>query len=331
MERFSAPLARVAPGLGAVGILTAAAFLAAPWTRPLGLGPTALGVGLGVLAGNLARPGPRWSPGIRFAGSRVLALAVVLLGLEVTVTDLLGLGATTAGIVLLVVIGGILLAVGVGRAMGISPGLAGLIGAGTGICGVSAIAAVRSGVDARETEVAYAVASITLLGSIGLVVYPLVQLATGWLPATDFGVLAGATLHSTPQALGAAFAGGGDAAGAPATVVKLARVVLLGPVALALAVAYRHADRVDASVLAVPGEVLGFLALFVLGSLVALPADLLAGAALVTDAALVAALTALGLATRFADLRRAGVAPLALAGVAWGALIGLVLLVLYLA
>ncbi|MBW3583863.1 MAG: putative sulfate exporter family transporter [Euryarchaeota archaeon] len=315
------------PGLVHTGLFTALAFFLAHFVGPFGVEAAALGVVLGVLAGNLYSPETTLGPGVRFAGKRVLAFAVVLLGLRVSVQDVLGLGGRTALLVLGVVVTALLLAFLIGRLFGVPRPMAALIGAGTAVCGASAIAAVRNTVGAEEKDVSYAVAAITALGSIGLLVYPAVQLAFHPLDATGFGQWSGATLHAVPQAIGAAFAGGGIAAGAPATVVKLSRVALLGPVAIALAFAFKRRGEKAAGTW-LPVEVWGFLLLFILGSILPLPAGLLDVVGTIDRIALVYALTALGLQTRFGDIRQAGTAPLGVAVLTWLLVAGGVFLML---
>lgn len=195
---------RLLPGILHALLFTALAFLVAHVTSDFGVGATALGVVFGVIAGNVRPLGPLLKPGVAFVGKRVLALAVVLLGLQVTLRELAGIGGMAAFAVGVAVVGGLLVAVLLGRLFRVHGSMAALIGAGSAICGVSAIAAARPAVGAKDEDVSYAVAAITFLGSVGLLVYPAVQLAFHPFGAQDYGVLAGASLHSVPQAVGAA-------------------------------------------------------------------------------------------------------------------------------
>lgn len=315
------------PGLVHASLFTALAFLVAHFTGPFGVGAAALGVVFGVLAGNIAPPGATLQPGVRFVGSRILALAVVLLGLLVTLRDLAGLG-TTAGVALVVAMPGALVAAFLlARLFRVSSPMAALIGAGTAVCGVAAIAAARPAVGAKQEELTYAVAAITFLGSLGLLVYPAVQLALHPFTAAQYGILSGATLHAVPQAIGAAFAAEGLAAGGVATVVKLSRVALLGVVVLLLGFLFRGRRDAGSASWRLPVEVWGFLGLFVLGSIFAVPDGFRGFVAEVDSVLLVWALTALGLQTRFSDLKRAGTAPLWVALITWGVMVAAVALV----
>lgn len=289
----------------------------------------ALGVLFGLVVGNLVPPGPRFTPGVGFAGKRLLAAAVVLLGLKVVVVDMLWF---LFPVVLAVgaVVGALSLAAAIGRWWGVSPGLSAMIGAGTGICGVAAVAAVRPVVQGRDEETTYAVAVITLLGSLGLVVFPIIQLVWHPLDPAGFGALTGAVLHSVPQAVGAGFSGGGEDGGTAATVVKLTRVALLGPAILALVVVAGLMGRGTSGkgVTRVPVEVWGFLLVVVIGNLLPVPEELRDLALATSGLLLVVALTALGLSTRLRELHAAGGRPLALAVTVWLVLTLAVFLVL---
>lgn len=310
------PPARVLPGLLLVAFLAGLAVFMARYTHPVGA--VALGVLLGLVVGNLVPPGPRARPGIAFAGKRLLAAAVVLLGLKVVVADAVWFLFPVA-----VAAGTVVVAMGlawmIGRWWGVSPGLSTMIGAGTGICGVAAVAAVRPVVQGRDEETTYAVAVITLLGSTGLVVFPLIQLIWHPLDPGGFGALTGAVLHSVPQAVGAGFSGGGEDAGTVATVVKLTRVALLGPAILVLVVIMKFAQRGDTVKASskIPVEVWGFLAVVLVGNLFPVPEALRDLALSTSGLLLVVALTALGLSTRFRELHAAGGRPLLLALTVW--------------
>lgn len=313
---------RLLPGLLLVLILTLLALFAAQFTIAFGVGAVALGVLFGLVVGNVRAPGPVVRPGVAFAGKRLLAVAVVLLGLRVVFEEFAGFGLPLLAAVG-VVAGAFLFALLIGRLFGMEARFSALIGAGTGVCGVAAIAAMRPVVGSRDAETTYAVATVALLGSIGLVVFPLVQLLWHPLDPGAYGVLAGAGLHSVPQAVGAGFAGGGEAGGTLATVVKLTRVALLGPLVLLVVLFWHGVGQAakEKRVPRLPVEVWGFLLVMVLGNLLPVPDALRELAMSASGLLLVAALTALGLSTRFLDLHAAGPRPMVVAVLVWGAVV----------
>ncbi len=312
--------------------LTILAFVVARFTASFGVGAVALGVALGLVAGNLRPPGALWRTGVDFAGKRLLAFAVVLLGLRVMFDEFARFGVPLSAAVL-VVVGALVVALLMGKWFAVDARFAALIGVGTGVCGVAAIAALRGVVGARQAETTYAVAAITLLGSIGLVVFPLVQILWHPLHPEAFGVLTGATLHSVPQAVGAGFAGAGEAGGTLATVVKLTRVALLGPLVLVVAMAWRavaageEGHEARRRLPRLPVEVWGFLLVVLLGNLLPVPEAIRSHALAASEVLLVMALTALGLSTRFLDLRAVGLRPLAIAVLVWAAIVAIVFMV----
>src|SRR5690606_31975522 len=116
--------------------------------------------------------------------------------------------------------------------------LALLIACGNAICGNSAIAAVAPVIRAEREQVASAIAFTAVLGVVAVLGLPLL-IAPLALSDTEYGVLAGLTVYAVPQVIAAAFPVS-VAAGQMATLVKLARVLLLGPVVLLLALLHRQ-------------------------------------------------------------------------------------------
>lgn len=307
---------RFIPGIAVAVFVASAAVQVAEFSHPIGLSAGVLAVAIGLLVGNTWTPKAQVKPGYGFTARHVLAAAVILLGLQVNAKDVADVGPQVLAIVLLVVFGAMAFSLAWSRTGRVSSPLAALVGAGTGICGVSAIAAVRSGVGADDDDVAYAASSVAVLGSIGLLLYPVLLVSTGFLPVQEYGVFSGATLHTVPQAVGAGFAGGGIEAGESATIVKLARVTMLAPVALLLAFSFPTGTSLP-SRLKLPIEVVGFLVLFAVGSLVPFDSLFVAISQRLTEYLLVIALAGLGLGTRFASLRARGWAPFAVAAATW--------------
>jgi uncharacterized integral membrane protein (TIGR00698 family) len=268
---------------------------------------------------------PDWKPGISYAVRPLLRAAIVLLGLQVTLGELLALGPGALLLALLVVAVTLPATIGLGRAMGVAPPLALLIGTGTAICGASAIVAANQVARGRDEDVTYALAVITLCGTAAMLALPALAAGLG-LDARGYGLWAGAALHEVVQAVGAAAAGGAEAAQS-GTVMKLARVFLLAPVLLALGwwLARGAAERGGAAT-PVPWFAFGFLGLVVLGSTGFVPDAVKGASRAVVPWLLAASVAALGLSTDLAQLRARGGAPLLL-GIAATLLIGALSLV----
>ncbi|WP_249125149.1 YeiH family protein [Saccharopolyspora erythraea] len=261
---------------------------------------------LGVVAGNVPGVPARVRPGLAWATRRLLRAGVVLLGLQLAVGQVLGLGAGTVVAVVLVVgltFAGTLV---LGRWLGVSRGLSLLVATGFSICGASAIAAVEGVVDREDEDVASAVALVTVFGSASMVLLPLLATATG-MPPADYGRIAGASVHEVAQVVAAA-SPMGAAAVAVAVVVKLSRVVLLAPLVAGVSLVRRRAAGQAAGTRPplVPLFVVGFLAAVAVRSIGMVPEPVLDVARQVTTVLLAGALFALGSAVRLRALLRTG-------------------------
>ncbi|WP_020187158.1 YeiH family protein [Methylopila sp. 73B] len=301
--------ATLAPGLALAALVAAAAYGArlAP-----GLGsfsPMILALGLGVVVRVALGPLPNLRPGVVFAMRRVLRVAIVLLGLQLTVGQVAEVGAGGVAIIAASLGATFLATVALGRMLGVDARLAQLIAAGTSICGASAVLAANTAVRGRDEDVAYAVACVTVFGSIAMFAYPHLASPFG-LDAHAYGLWSGASIHEIAQVVAAAFQQGPDA-GEFGVVAKLARVMMLAPVVAALGV-YMARSGDSAARAPFPWFVLGFVALVALNSLFTLPAGPKAFAIEATPALLAVALAAMGLETDLVKLREKGLRPLLL-------------------
>src|SRR5487761_1117530 len=194
------------------------------------------------------------------------------------------------------------------------PGLAALIGTGTAICGASAVVAANTVVGGSDEDSAYAIASVTLFGTLAMVLYPLLAHPLG-LDARHYGLWAGASIHEIAQVVAATFQISPDA-GHVATIVKLSRVMMLAPMVIAMGLAgrYRRGGAPGGKIAAapIPWFVFGFLALIGIGSVVSIPPVPMHWIVQATAFLLSMALAAMGLHTDIRKLSAEGVRPFAL-------------------
>uniref|UniRef100_UPI003BAD1CD8 YeiH family protein n=1 Tax=Stappia sp. TaxID=1870903 RepID=UPI003BAD1CD8 len=280
------------------------------------LSPLLLSIVTGIVIGNLVPLPGVLLPGIAFSMKRLLRLGVILLGLQLTLAQVAELGVSGIAIVVVTLVATFVVTRRVGAWLGVSRPLSELIAAGTAVCGASAVLATDLVSRARDEEVAYAIACVTIFGTLSMLLYPLLAVPLD-LGQVAYGLWSGATIHEVAQVVAAAFQVG-DEAGHTGTIAKLARVVLLAPLVFSLAF-MRRGDGAGASAgrPPLPWFVLGFLAMVGLNSAVELPRGLLDDARLATTLLLSLALAAMGLETRLARLRAEGLRPLALGGFAW--------------
>jgi uncharacterized integral membrane protein (TIGR00698 family) len=310
MQRWAAR----APGLALVIAVALAAhwlavFEARTWGRTF-VDPLVLAILIGLIARAALGARDALESGISFAAKDVLEVAVVLLGASVNLAAMQAAGLPLALGLVIFVATSVVIGIGIGHLLGLSPQLAVLIACGNAICGNSAIAAVAPSINASREDTASAVAFTALLGMVAVFALPLLMIPLG-LTHQGFGVVAGSTVYAVPQVLAAAYPVS-DVAGEMATLVKLTRVLLLGPVVIAVATWWRRSTHAAADTTAsrglwVPWFIIGFA---VLATLRATGVLSIANAELASEGAhrlTLAAMAGLGLSVDLREVRRVGV------------------------
>lgn len=267
--------------------------------------PLVLAILVGMILRTVRGPSKREEPGVHFVAKDLLEVAVCLLGATMDVPRLFASGpALAVGVVVLVSVA-LVSGFAIGRLAGLSPRLATLVACGNAICGNSAIAAVAPVIGADREDVAASIALTAVLGVVVVLVLPLFITPFG-LSHYQYGVLAGLSVYAVPQVLAAAYAVS-PLSGQVATVVKLARVLMLGPVVIAFALRKHRTGTESLSFRRlVPWFVLGFVLLAVLRSVGAIPDSLSNGAKLVAGWLMIAAMAALGLTVDVRAVRVVG-------------------------
>jgi len=299
-----------------VGLMAAAIMQLAdlPAIHRLGLSPLVLGIVCGMLYGNFLRGAmpTDWNTGVNFAARRLLRIAVAFYGLNISIQQIAAVGLPGLAMSVAVVLGTLLLGTWAGqRLLGLDRDTAMLTAAGSAICGAAAVLAFEPTLRAAPHKSAVAVATVVLFGTLSMFLYPILYHA-GWLglDTQGLGIYIGGTIHEVAQVVGAA-SNIDPATTEVATIVKMTRVALLVPVLLLLGLWLRKAAAHDASgqtttKLPVPWFAVGFLALAIINSLDIIPVQALTALRKLDVFALTMAMTALGIETRFAQIRKAG-------------------------
>jgi len=274
-------------------------------------------------------------PGIAFSARTLLEIAVVLLGASVSAATVLAIGpGLLAGTALIVVVA-IGVSYGLGRLLRLPRRMAVLIACGNAICGNSAIAAVAPVIDADAEDVSAAIAFTAVLGVVVVLTLPLLGVLLR-MPHVEYGVLAGLTVYAVPQVLAATMPVGAIATQS-GTLIKLVRVLMLGPVCLGLALVMalrRRADTESPTGARIPGVpigrlvpwfVIGFLLMMAARSLGLIPLAILPTMAGITTVLTVLAMAALGLSTDARAVARSGLRIIVVVVLSLLALIGLAL------
>ncbi|MDE8347025.1 MAG: putative sulfate exporter family transporter [Acidocella sp.] len=277
-------------------------------------------LGLAVRAAWL--PGARFQPGIHFAAKFLLELAVVLLGAAVSARSVLRLGpGLLIGIVAAVFVS-ILVSYFICRALRLPSRLSLLVACGNSICGNSAIVAVAPVIGADADDIAASIAFTAVLGVIVVLLLPLLVPLLA-LTLTQYGILAGLTVYAVPQVLAATLPIGA-LSNQVGTVVKLVRVLMLGPVVFILAMlTARLREETDEPAphltagerpspgmpklhQLVPWFILGFLVLLGLRSGGLIPVSLLSPTKSIASLLTTISMAALGLGVDVRAVARAG-------------------------
>jgi len=316
----AASAAQATPLLPGLALAAGIAALAFALRQLPGLGsfsPMILAILLGIGFHNLIGTPARVRAGVAFAMRRVLRFAIVLLGLQLTVQEIIEVGMVGVSVIAASLIATFAVTKWLGRVIGVEPKLAELIAGGTSICGASAVIAVNSVTEAPDEDVAYAVACVTIFGSIAMFLYPALPGVLHLAPRA-YGLWSGASIHEIAQVVAAAFQAGEDA-GVYGTIAKLTRVAMLAPVVIVLGLlaARRPGASRTRGKAPIPYFVLGFIALVIVNSLIAIPHELMKWAVPGTTFLLSLALAAMGLETDIRKLRAEGLRPLLLGLLSW--------------
>ena len=308
----AAGLFKVLPGIALTAAIAAAAFGLRQLPGVAALSPMILAILIGIAFHNVVGTPVQAKDGIKFSLRRILRFAIILLGLQLTAAQVAEVGASGIAVIVATLIATFTFTKWFGARLGVDRKLVELIAAGTSICGASAVIATNTVTDAPDEDVAYAVACVTVFGSIAMFAYPLLPVLLHLTPKA-YGLWAGASIHEIAQVVAAAFQDGKQA-GEFGTIAKLSRVMMLAPVVLTLGfLATRRrakgANETSASV-PLPWFVLGFIALIGLNSLVTVPASWKGLIVPATSFLLSMALAAMGLETDIRKLKAKGIKPL---------------------
>jgi len=277
-----------------------------------------LAILLGMVIRNTVGMHPSLQPGIKFSMRRLLRLAIMLLGFQLSLHQIWQVGGVGFLIVATTLVCTFLFTVWLGKLLGVDPKLTELLAAGTSICGASAVVATNTVTDGTDEDVAYAIAVVTALGTASVVLYPLASVAMA-MPASSYGLWAGSSIHEVAQVIAAAFQGGTVSA-QYGTISKLSRVMLLAPVVFLLGyLADRRRGKGENGQGKVPFPLflVGFLAMIGVNSLGVLSAEWVARLVFVNQFLLALALAAMGLETSVRKLIGEGMRPFLVGAGAW--------------
>jgi uncharacterized integral membrane protein (TIGR00698 family) len=236
---------------------------------------------LGMAVRTAWEPSARWRSGIAFSAKQLLEVAVMLLGASISFAAIVASGGLLIGAIAVTVVIMLAVSYGLSRMLGLKTKLAILIACGNSICGNSAIAAVAPVIEADGDDIASSISFTAILGVLMVLGLPLL-IPLLKLTATQYGILAGLTVYAVPQVL-AATVPAGIVSTQIGTLVKLVRVLMLGPIVIGLSLlvarrrkagAAREGTSKTASISPfklVPWFIIGFLVLAAMRSFQLVP------------------------------------------------------------
>jgi len=315
------------PGLGLAAVAAAVAFAlsaalpAIPWLTAC--------VALGMVVAQIPALRPALStslkPGLALSSRRLLRIGIVLLGLRLSLVDIVSLGWLAIVLICLIVVLTFGLTLGLGRLLRLPGNQPLLIAAGFSICGASAVGAMSAVTRSKDSENATPIALVTLCGTLAIFILPLLRVPLG-LGDTGFGAWVGLSVHDVGQVVATAQIAGPVALSA-AVVFKLTRVLSLAPMVALVGAVQRRKDAalpvdVDAPPRTrpplVPLFIVGFLAAVLVRTYLPLPTEVFLVANELQTMLLAVALFALGTGIRFSELARTGGRALLVGLASWG-------------
>lgn len=283
------------------------------------VGGPVFGILLGMLFAKKRRP-QAVEKGIQFTGKKILQYAIILLGFEMNLFHVMEVGEQSLYVMIFTLLAAFCAAFLVGKVLGLDRDMTSLIGAGTAICGGSAIAAVAPVIGAKDRDVVISIATIFFFNVLAVFIFPFLGHSWG-MTDTGFGMWAGTAINDTSSVVAAGYAYSHEA-GAYATIVKLTRTLMIVPVCLFFSLLVMKGARSGAGFSLrriFPMFVLYFVLACIVNTTGILPAELSHGLGMLGKFAIVLAMSAIGLNTDLPSLVKNGARPLALGMVCWAA------------
>lgn len=287
------------------------------------IGASVIAMFIGMILNHFLKNTTVFNDGAKFTSKKILKFAIILLGLSLNINTIFNVGKMS----LVVMVFTLLTCFGggyfIGKALGLNWKLSNLISAGTGICGGSAIAAIAPTIDAEDNDVAYALSATFLFDMAMILLFPIMGRALG-MSAEAFGLWAGTAVNDTSSVVATGYSFS-EAAGDFATMVKLTRTLSIIPTVLTFAFVNLRLKRKEARANGLddstfkanfsikkifPWFILGFVAMSVVASVFTIPAEIVTNTKTISKFLMVAALSAIGLNTSFASMKKSGIRPM---------------------
>ncbi|MEA4961017.1 YeiH family protein [Lutispora sp.] len=320
-------IAKIFPGIFLVAFISIPAWYFGKLFPIIG-GPV-IGILLGMLFAVWKRP-LIFDNGIKYTSKYLLQTAIILLGFEMNLYNVLKVGSQTMLIMLFTLSAAFITGWLVGRSLKLQENTTTLICVGTAICGGSAIAATAPVINADEKEIAYSISTIFLFNIAAVFIFPLIGHIFG-MSDTGFGMWAGTAINDTSSVVAAGYSFS-DASGSLATIVKLTRTLMIVPITLILSIYTAKKSATNSSfkfTKIFPWFVLGFILTSIISTIGILSVETCKFLVQAGRFLIIMAMTAIGLNTNLKQLIGNGIKPILLGLSCWFAVASVSLIVQY--
>ena len=279
-------------------------------SRYVAIGSIAIAILIGFILNSLfLNKMSYYDKGISFSEKKILSIAIILLGAYIDIKIFTSISTYTILLLIIIIIVSILLCCLIGKTFGLSKNLSILLGVGNAICGSSAIAGTSKIINAKDEEIGISIAIINGLGAICIFVMPFFLLNIfNQFTNQDYGFIIG----SSVQAFGQVTATGyllNQEVGEYATIIKMIRIVMLGPFLIILNLIIKSGKSENRKLIYLPKFILGFVILSILVSLNIIPESLTMLLKKISKIFLTIAMAGIGLKISFNSIFKFGIKP----------------------
>ena len=274
------------------------------------LGAITISILLGIVVGNIIKPGKIFEKGISISEKHILSFAIALLGVNLNFFILKELGYRSILIIIVALVVTLLSSIALAGIFKFDRKFALLLGIGNGICGSSAIAATKEIIGVNEEKVGLSITVVNFLGTIGIFLIPLIDVVVLKFTGINSGVLIGNTLQAVGHVVAAGFSVS-ELTGQTAIIVKMTRVLMLTPVIFVLIFAFlRKKTKQDCGdgikKNNVPIFIIGFILFSFIPTFGLLPENYIRIISTISKYALIVAMAGIGLKITFVSILRDG-------------------------
>lgn len=274
------------------------------------IGGATIAILFGIVLGNTVFKQSILSKGTKFAESRLLEYAVVLLGFTVTFQTIVEMGFKGLVYVILMMTTVIIGTYLIGKKLGFGEKMTLMMAGGNAVCGTSAIGAIAPSIQADDEEKGQVITLVNLMGTVMMLSLPFLGVALFGDDLLSKSALLGGTLQSVGQVVAGASLIGTETV-KYAMLFKITRIILLIAVVLLFKKKVQKStgeqlNNNETKKLPIPWYVLGFLIICILNSIFTIPTVIIDSTDYISTWFEMTALAAIGLRLDFRKFIKEG-------------------------